>query len=137
MFLGHRLRSPRPDAIASVAIGVMMAAVACLLAWASRGLLVGETAALRVVEDMCRLASADPDVVRVDRPLTLQLGPREVLLTLDVQFRPGMAVRELEATIDRLEANIRRHHPGVKRIFIEAESLGKAGGRADRPNPSS
>ena len=55
--------------------------------------------------------------------LTVLLGPHEVLLNLDIQFRKGLSAAEVEAAVDRLEKAIRAKHPEVKRIFIEAESL--------------
>ena len=70
-----------------------------------------------------RLAQDDPDVLRADRPLTMHLGPHEVLLNLDIQFRPGLSTRAISAAVDRLEKSIRSNHPDVKRIFIEAERL--------------
>jgi cation diffusion facilitator family transporter len=130
IFLGHRLNNPYADGIASVLIGLMMAVIACLLAWESRGLLVGESADARAVQDMCRIATEDPDVQQVNHPLTMQLGPHNVLLTLDVVFREGLGAADHAAAIDRLEQRIREKHPDVKRIFIEAQAIEREARRA-------
>jgi len=53
----------------------------------------------------------------------MQLGPDQVLLNIDVRFRRGFAVQELEAAIDRLEGRIRDAEPMIQRIFIEADPL--------------
>jgi cation diffusion facilitator family transporter len=76
--LGQILHNPYCDPGASVLIGLVLVAVAVLLANESRELLLGERA---------------------------HLG------------------QELETTIDRLEREIRRQEPEIKRIFIEAEVL--------------
>jgi divalent metal cation (Fe/Co/Zn/Cd) transporter len=55
--------------------------------------------------------------------MTMQLGPRQVLLTLDVVFRDGLTVAQLAAAIDRVESEIRKHHPQVREILIEAQAL--------------
>jgi divalent metal cation (Fe/Co/Zn/Cd) transporter len=44
------------------------------------------------------------------------------LLAVDIKFRGGLNVRELEAAIDGIEEQIRRTDPTVQRIFIEADS---------------
>jgi divalent metal cation (Fe/Co/Zn/Cd) transporter len=51
------------------------------------------------------------------------LGPEQVLLNVDIQFRSGLTVQELESSIDRLEERIRKEDPKIQRIFIEAEGL--------------
>ena len=53
----------------------------------------------------------------------MQLGPKEVLLTVDIKFRRGLSVQNLETAIDRIEGSIRKQEPTVKRIFLEADSL--------------
>jgi divalent metal cation (Fe/Co/Zn/Cd) transporter len=76
-----------------------------------------------VVEGVRGIASEDGDVAAVGRPLTMHLGPHEVLLNLDVRFRPDLSAEEVMMAVDRLERAIRQQHPEVKRIFIEAEKL--------------
>jgi cation diffusion facilitator family transporter len=126
VFLSHRFNNPYLDGAASVLIGVILSAVAMLLAWESKGLLVGEGADSRIVESVRRLAQADPDVERVKNPLTMHFGPHNVLLTMDIQFRPGLSAREVEAAIDRLEKAIQSQYPDIRHIFIEAESIAAA-----------
>jgi cation diffusion facilitator family transporter len=128
VFVGHRLHSPYPDGAASVGIGLILATVAVYLAFESRDLLVGESASAEAVRRVRELAEADPDVVRVWRPLTMHFGPDQVLLNLDIEFRSNLSAAEVTAAVDRLEASIRGERPEIKRIFIEAESLRGHGG---------
>jgi cation diffusion facilitator family transporter len=123
VLLGHRLRNPYLDGAASIVIGLILTAVAGFLAYESRDLLVSESADGDVVQSIRKLAEADPAVVGVSRPLTMHFGPDQVLLNLDIEFRPNLSASQVTAAVDRLEANIRRERPNVKRIFIEAESL--------------
>jgi cation diffusion facilitator family transporter len=126
VYLGHRYNNPHFDGAASILIGLTLAVVAFMLTWETRGLLVGEAADPQAVQSMKRLAESDPNVQRVDRPLTMQLGPHQVLLTMDIKFRAGLSVEEIEHTVDRVEKKIQDKHPDVRRIFIEAESLKSA-----------
>jgi cation diffusion facilitator family transporter len=123
VFFGHRLRNPYVDGAASIVIGLILATVACFLAFESRDLLIGESADPDAVQRIRQLAEADPDVVRVARPLTMHFGPDQVLLNLDIEFRPNLSAAEVTAAVDRLEASIRKERPNIRRIFIEAESL--------------
>jgi cation diffusion facilitator family transporter len=135
VLLGHALRNPYLDGAASIIIGLILATVAGFLAYESRDLLVGESADPDVLQSIRRLAEADPAVVDVSRPLTMHFGPDQVLLNLDIEFRPDLSAAEITAAVDRLEAGIRKERPSIKRIFIEAESLkGRARNGGEMPS---
>ena len=129
IFLGHWLHNPYFDPAASIAIGLVLGAVAVLLAIESAGLLVGESAHLRSVSRVKEVIESDPNVEAVGDVLTMQLGPDQVFLAVDIKFREGLDVRGLEAAIDRIEARIRQVEPSIQRIFLEAESLKGGTGR--------
>jgi cation diffusion facilitator family transporter len=123
IYLGHRLNSHVADGIASILIGVVLAAVAVFLVWQSKGLLLGSSADPEVVASICEAARAMPGVEGVRRPLTMHFGPDEVLLNLQLEFRADVTAAELTETVDRLEKSIQEQHPEIRRIFIEARSL--------------
>ena len=62
-------------------------------------------------------------MVSAKDPLTMHLAPEEVLLNLEIDFRPGLPPGQITESIQRLEREIRRKHPEIQRIFIEAHSL--------------
>jgi len=62
----------------------------------------------------------------------MQLGPDQVLVNVDIRFRRGLDVQELELAIDRIEKSIRQKEPTVGRIFIEVDSLRTNIGIPDR-----
>ena len=123
IWLGHRYDNPVFDGAASIVIGLILACVAVFLAYESRGLLIGESADPDVVRGIRALAEAEPGVERAGMPLTMHLGPDQILLNLDVQFRSDLSAAEVVHTVDRIEQAIRDAHPQVRRIFIEAEAL--------------
>jgi cation diffusion facilitator family transporter len=125
--LAHALGRPVFDAIASMVIGTVLGAVAILLAVECRSLLLGEAASSRLVSSVCGIASADPAVERVLKALTMHFGPHEVLLAMDVKFRPQSAA-ELGAAVERIERVIRSREPDVAQLFIEARGLSAASG---------
>ncbi len=121
VFLGHWLQNPYPDAMASIIIGLILGAVAFLLAYESKGLLVGESADPEVVQRIHEIAQDDPGVKRVQRLLTMHFGPDQVLLNMDLEFSADISVSDLPRVIKRVEENIRREFPEIQRIFIEVE----------------
>lgn len=62
----------------------------------------------------------------VGRALTMHLGPQEVLLNLEVDFRDSLTAGELERIIDKLKQRIRDARPEIRHIFIELETLAPA-----------
>jgi cation diffusion facilitator family transporter len=119
VYLAHRFNNPYFDGAASILIGITLCIVSVILARESKGLLVGEAATPEVVASVTSLALCEPAVVAVNQVLTLVFGPEEVLLNIEAQFVPSLPVSELAKVVSRLEVTIQRHHPRVKRIFIE------------------
>jgi cation diffusion facilitator family transporter len=123
VFLAQFFENPYFDGGASIVIGMILAAVAVLLAYESKGLLVGEAVDPETLKDIRRLAESDPQVESVKNALTMYFGPHTILLAMDLSFRPNLSAIEVEESIDRLEEKVRSRYPNVKHIFIESESL--------------
>ncbi len=123
VLLSHQLKNPYLDGAASLLIGCILAVVAVFLAYEARGLLVGESTDPEAVGAIREIVEKDPQVARLRRLLTMQLAPRQVLLTMDISFQPRLTAEELAAVVDRLEKKIQERLPQVKHIFIEAESF--------------
>ncbi|NOV26736.1 cation diffusion facilitator family transporter [Cupriavidus necator] len=129
VYASHRLDMPVLDGAASLLIGLLLAGVATLLIVQSRSLLVGEGIDKAMALAMRRIVLDDPAVLSAGMPLTMHLGPAEVLVTLDVQFHPETVANGAAGAIDRIERHIRAQFPQVSRIFIEARLM-TAGVRA-------
>jgi cation diffusion facilitator family transporter len=123
IFVAHMLGHPFFDPLASIFIGVLLAGVAVLLGRESGALLVGERTNRSRIRRIRAIICADDSVDNVGDLLTMQLGPDQVLLNVDIRFNRGLGVQELESAIDRIEASIRQADPTVQRIFIEVDSL--------------
>jgi cation diffusion facilitator family transporter len=123
IYLANRLENPIFDGGASIVIGLLLAAVAILLAYETKGLLVGEGADPETIKTIRQITESDPDVENVARILTMYFGPDTVLVAMDLQFRKTLSATDLERTVDRLEESIRKGNAKVKHIFIESDSL--------------
>lgn len=125
IFLSSTLQNTVFDALASVFIGVILAAVAFHLARNTMGFLIGKSAS---PEQRALIAAAIrevPEVGELLELLTMHVGPDQILVNLHVNFKDGLDTDQLEHAIDKVEKQIRRAVPEVGRIFVEAESLRK------------
>ena len=124
VFLSNRYNYPILDGVASVIIGMLLAVVAALLGYETKGLLIGEGADRETLDDIRRLVQADPAVEAVKRILTMYFGPDTVLLAaMDLRFRKNLSGREIEESVKRIESKIRLRHGKIKHTFIESDSL--------------
>jgi cation diffusion facilitator family transporter len=123
IFVGHLLGNPYLDGVASIVIGLILAMVACFLAYETKGLLIGEGVDPEKLQSIREIAGADEAVAQVKKSLTLHFGPSEVLLTLDVGFKEELSADAVTQSINRIERAIRERHPEIKYIFVEAKSL--------------
>lgn len=123
VFLGHQLDMPILDGIASLVVGLILIIIALFLAYESKGLIVGESANRDLVQRVRQIAQTDSAVDRVKTILTMHFGPQDVLLNMDISFRPTLTASEVATAVDRLETNIHQEVPIIKRIFIEVESI--------------
>jgi cation diffusion facilitator family transporter len=128
------------DPIGSVIIGVLLCAVALILAWITHGLLIGEGATTEDQSRVLELTERVPGVDGVTQLLTMHLGPDVVVLAMKVAFSPTLSVQEVEDVTNRVEAAVREVMPHMRKIFIEADSRGDmrgiTGGKLERSNPA-
>jgi cation diffusion facilitator family transporter len=123
IFLANTFHLPYSDGAGSILIGLVMISVSGLLANESRALLIGESADRELVDSLKQLVRNDPAVERVGQLLTMQLGPEQVLLNLELEFYSQGSIEALEETIDRITRKIQQAHPEVKQVYLEANSL--------------
>ncbi|HCS50319.1 cation diffusion facilitator family transporter [Rubinisphaera sp.] len=123
IFIGHLLEIPVLDGVASICIGLILAAVAFVLIYESHGLLIGESASPEIVEGVRQIVNSYPEVQRAKSPLTLHFGPNQILLAMDLQFLDSLGSDQIESTIDRIESEIRKKYPEIRNIFLEADAI--------------
>jgi divalent metal cation (Fe/Co/Zn/Cd) transporter len=116
------------DAIGSILIGVLLAAVALVIARITHRLLIGESASAEEQARALVLTEATTGVVGVTQLLTMHLGPDVVILAMKVAFRPGLDALGIEDVTNRIEARVRAELPQMRKIFIEVDSRGDGRG---------
>ena len=125
ILLGRVFDNPNADAIASIVIGLILGVISFILAYESKGLLIGEGVDAETLNKLRALIEADGDVAHVSRLLTLHFGPHEVLLTLDLRFRDELSAVGVRAAVNRLRKEVKKVYPDITRIYFASESVGQ------------
>ena len=120
--LSDYLQMPMLDGVASIVIGCILGLTAVLLAYESKGLLIGEAASPALVAGVKSIVQNKQGVERVNELLTMHMGPQDVLVNLSLDFHDSLNSAGVERTISELEEEIKGAYPEVTRIFIEAQS---------------
>jgi len=110
------------DAMASILIGVILASTAILLAYETKGLLIGESANREVIQGIREMSELRPEILRTNEVLTMHIGPHFILVNLSVEFQDSATAVDIEIAVAQLDREIKQTWPDVKRVFVEAES---------------
>lgn len=113
---------PVLDGVAAILIGVILAVTAGLLAYECKGLLIGEGAGKAVVGGIRQIIGEQKGIKSINEVLTMHFGPADVLANLSLDFQDGLSANDVERAVSALERAIKKAHPEVTRIFIEAQS---------------
>ena len=123
VFLSETLHLPVLDGVASVVVGLILTGTALFLAYESQSLLTGEAASHETRIGINRIARAEPGVTGLNQALTMHFGPNDVFVALSLDFDDTLPAGEVERTVTRIERGIKKAHPDVTRVFIEAQSF--------------
>src|SRR3954466_6272256 len=103
VFLSQLTQNPFYDGAASVVIGLILGVTALVLAYESKGLLIGEAADPELVEELRVLASSCKGVVGVGDILTLHSAPDRITAMLSVDFDDNISAGEVERIVRHIE----------------------------------
>jgi cation diffusion facilitator family transporter len=125
-FLGtwaaQELQDPVYDGVASIAIGVLLGAVAVFLARENKKLLIGEAGRPALERELGKIARAERAVQALNGMLTFQVSPTQVIAALSVHFRDGLDSDAIEAAVERIEARIRENHPEILMLLVKPQN---------------
>ena len=126
VFAAHSLGEPRADGIASVVIGLVLGAVATLLAREAKGLLIGERADPAVIAAIRSTLAAYPEITAVNHIRTVHAGPDTIFAAISADFRDDLTMGEAERLVKRIEATLKRQEPMLVSIYIRPERAEQA-----------
>jgi cation diffusion facilitator family transporter len=113
------------DGLASILIGVLLAATALLMGNETKSLLIGESADPALLRKIRLQLLKEESISRVIHIRSLHLGAEDVLLAIKAEFNSQLNTKQICNLINGMEAEIRGHHPEIKKIFIEPDIFRK------------
>jgi len=118
LFLAQQTGNPFYDGAASIVIGIILAITAFVLAYESKGLLIGEAADPELVQSLHDLACSKPGVVGVGDVLTIHSSPDQVTVMMNVDFRDDVTAGYVERIVCEVEDEARDRWPQVRWLFV-------------------
>jgi cation diffusion facilitator family transporter len=119
--LSAALGDARFDAMATIAIGLLLGAIAIVLASEMKSLLIGEAASPAAARGIRLALEGAPRVNRIIHMRTLHLGPDELLVAAKVELEAGLDFAGVAGAIDAAEARVRERVPAARVIYLEPD----------------
>jgi cation diffusion facilitator family transporter len=111
----------RWDAAGTAMIGLLLVAIAVILAIETKSLLLGEAAAEADVDAIEKAVLAGDEAERIIHMRTLHLGPDELLVAAKIAIRRSDSAQQIASGIDAIESRIREAVPIARVIYIEPD----------------
>jgi cation diffusion facilitator family transporter len=109
------------DGIGTAAIGLLLVAVAVVLAVEMKSLLVGESATADTVAAIDRAILAGDEAERIIHMRTVHVGPDDLLVAAKIAVRHDETASAVARGIDAIERRIRAAVPIAKVIYLEPD----------------
>jgi cation diffusion facilitator family transporter len=110
------------DGAASIAIGLLLTAVAAVLANETRSLIAGEAVAPPVLAELNKVLEADDRVIKLVEIATLHLGPQAILVALTLSFRSDMTLTDLRGAIEELTRALQKADGRICHVYVRPAS---------------
>jgi cation diffusion facilitator family transporter len=111
----------RWDALGSLAIGVLLSAIAVFLCIEMKSLLIGESATDEELDKIVQTLTHSPEVNKIIHMRTQHFGPEELLVGVKIEFDRSFDVPTLAKAIDTVEERLRTAVPIARVIYIEPD----------------
>jgi cation diffusion facilitator family transporter len=112
---------PTWDAYATLSIGLLLGAIAIILAVEMKSLLLGESATAEDVRAIRSSIVGSPRVLRLIHLKTQHLGPDELLVAAKVELDPTLDFGGVVEVIDEAERRVRANVPLARVMYIEPD----------------
>ncbi|MGB3803500.1 MAG: cation diffusion facilitator family transporter [Sphingopyxis granuli] len=126
VWLSHATGDARIDGVASILIGLILAAVAALLARESKELLIGEAADPARIAMIWRIVERRREISAVNHVRTIHTAPDAIFVAVSADFEDALTMGDGERLIEEIEAELKAASPDISSIYIRPEKRGDA-----------
>ena len=109
------------DGIGTVTIGLLLGAIAILLAMEMKGLLIGESAQPQIYQEIRDAMLRAAYVEEVIHLRTQHFGPEQLLVGAKIAFDPNLTFDQLANAINGVEQHVREVVPIARPMYIEPD----------------
>jgi cation diffusion facilitator family transporter len=121
------------DALASIAIGVLLMAIALIVNRETQSLLVGESATDEVVASIRKAITSTNGLDGIAELRTIHVGPEDLVIAAAVWVDPGRSAKDIARAIDEAKRHVRDVMPFRTVISIEPQVRERAPARKESP----
>ena len=121
VWLSHATGDARIDGVASILIGLILAAVAALLARESKELLIGEAADPARIAMIWRIVERRREISAVNHVRTIHTAPDAIFVAVSADFEDALTMGDGERLIEEIEAELKAASPDISSIYIRPE----------------
>lgn len=112
--------NPVWDACGSIGVGLLLMAIAWLIAREVKSMIVGESASPEVRREIEAFLAARPEIRAIINLITLQWG-KEVVVAVQAEMIDYPQSRAMVDAINRIEADLQKAYPQVRWVFFEPD----------------
>ncbi|WP_295996293.1 cation diffusion facilitator family transporter [Rugamonas sp.] len=116
------LKLPLADGVASLLIGLVLAATSMLLARESKSLLIGERANKALSDSILAVVARTSSDLQANGVLTVQLAPDQIMAALSLEFADHLRAPRIEQLVIDIERQVRAAHPEVVSLFVKPQT---------------
>jgi cation diffusion facilitator family transporter len=107
------------DAVASIAVGLILAVAAIGVGTHAKALLLGESARPETRELLERQIERHAEVVSVPELRTMHVGPEDVLVVASVELRGDLSLADAQAVTASIVNDLRCLEPSIRHVFLQ------------------
>jgi len=112
--------NPLFDAAGTLAIGVLLIVVAVFIGIEVKALLIGQSVDPELRQEIHAFIEQRPEVTRVFKLITLQLGP-DVMVSVKAEMRRDMSASDLIDAINAVERDLKTRFTDIRWLFFEPD----------------
>jgi cation diffusion facilitator family transporter len=119
LLLGQVTGNNRPDGVAALLIGILLALTAFGLARPLADFLIGRSLPASQVDKLYAILSAASAIDEVISIQAVYTGPEEAIIAAKVHPSPNLTIQEVTRSMDELDVAIRKAFPVVADVFLD------------------